>query len=179
MRTNILTVIAVSVVKESGGDNLIIQVDSREKAGKKDHILDYFENQGIKTVRSKLFVGDYTLLHKQDVCIDIKQDVLELFNCLTKDHVRFRNELIRAQKNGILLIVLTEEKLPNGRIDCWKSPLWKSTTQKHKKGEPVTRVNPETMRKAMITMQEKYGVRFLFCDKQESGKRIVEILSGV
>lgn len=157
---------------------MIIQVDTREKDGKKDHILEYFEKQGIKTVRSKLFVGDYTLLNKQDVCVDIKQNVLELFNCLTKDHIRFRNELIRAQENGIKLIILTEERLPAGGIVNWKSPVWKSKTDKHAKGELVTKANPATMRKVMVTMQEKYGVKFEFVKKEDSAQRIINILGG-
>lgn len=155
---------------------LIIVQDSREQTSKHDHVLKYFENNGIKVVRSKLFVGDYTLLNNQSVCIDTKKDVLELFNNLTEDHVRFRNECIRAQENGIQLIVLIEEKLPRGGLAEWKSPVWKYTSDKHKKGEPKTRANPVTMRKVMMTMQKKYGVIFTFCDKSESGKKIVDIL---
>lgn len=158
---------------------MIIQQDSREKSGKKGHILKYFEDNGIKVVRSKLFVGDYTLLNNQSVCIDTKKDVLELFMDLTKDHVRFRNECIRARDNGIQLIVLIEEKLPPGGLAEWKSPVWKYTSDKHKKGELKTHANPATMRKAMLTMQNKYGVVFGFCDKKDTGKIIVKILGGV
>lgn len=157
---------------------MIIVQDSREQSGKHNHILKYFEENGIQVVRSKLFVGDYTLLHNQSVCIDTKKDVLELFSNLTKDHIRFRNECIRAKENGIQLIVLIEEKLPPGGLAEWKSPVWKYTSDKHKKGELKTHANPATMRKAMLTMQDKYGVVFCFCDKSESGKKIVDILKA-
>lgn len=140
------------------GIKLIIQQDTREKDGKKNHILSYFEKQGIKVVRNKMFVGDYTLLNNQSVCVDTKKDVLELFFDLTKDHIRFRNECIRAKENDIQLVVLIEEVLPDGKLVNWKSPVWKSTTMSHKKGEPVSKANPVAMRKAMITMQEKYGL---------------------
>ncbi len=157
---------------------MIIQQDSREQLGKHQHVLDYFEQQGIKVVRSKLYVGDYTLATNQSVCIDTKRDVLELFMNLTKDHVRFRDECIRAQEAGIKLIVLIEEPLPSGGLAEWESPRFKSTTDSHKKGDKRTNANPATMRKIMLTMQEKYGVRFYFCDKKDTGKIIVHILKG-
>ena len=155
---------------------MIIVQDSREQADKHDHVLKYFEESGIKVVRSKLFVGDYTLLNNQSICIDTKRDVIELFMDLTKDHVRFRNECIRAQENGIQLVVLVEEKLPQGGLEAWQSPVWKSTTQKHHKGDKITNANPATMKKAMRTMREKYGVLFAFCSKQKAGKVIEKIL---
>ncbi len=158
---------------------LIIQQDSREQEGKHKHVLDYFEQQGIKVVRSKLYVGDYTLATNQSVCIDTKSDVLELFMNLTKDHVRFRDECIRAQEAGIKLIVLIEEPLPPGGLSEWKSPVFKSNTANHKKGQPVTQANPSSMKKAMGTMHKKYGVIFAFCNKESSGKVILKILSGV
>lgn len=155
---------------------MIIVQDSREQEGKHKHILSYFSEQGIKVVRSKLFVGDYTLLNNQSVCIDTKKDVVELFMDLTKDHIRFRNECIRAQENGIHLIILIEEKLPDGGLVNWKSPRYKSNGKTHKFGDPVTRADPCIMRKAMITMQKKYGVRFCFCDKSLTGAIIEKIL---
>ena len=156
---------------------MIIMQDTREKAGKKDHILDYFAAHGIDVVHSKVYVGDYTLPTDQSICIDTKQDMLELFGNLTQDHVRFRNECIRAQEADIQLIVLTEEMPPDGKIELWESPIWKSTTSEHKKGEPKSHANPATMKKAMLTMHEKYGVRFWFCDKSRTGELIVKTLS--
>lgn len=155
---------------------MVIVQDSREHTGKKDHILSYFEQNGIQVVRSKLYVGDYSLLHDQSVCIDTKKDCLELFQNLTQSHVRFRSELIRAQSYGIQLYILTEERLPTGGLNEWVSPVYKSNSANHKKGEPMTTVNPAIMRKAMITMQEKYGVKFRFCDKQDTGKIILGLL---
>ena len=156
---------------------MIIQQDSREQEGKHKHILKYFADNGIKVVRNKLFVGDYTRLDNQTICVDTKKDVLELFSNLTKDHTRFRNECIRAKENGIHLIILIEEELPNHNLAEWKSPIWKSTTSKHKKGQKVTQANPAVMRKIMLTMQEKYGVEFRFCNKKDTAKIIIDILS--
>lgn len=152
---------------------IIIQQDTREQLGKKNHILDYFNSVGVKVVRSKLFVGDYTLLNKQDVCVDVKQNCLELFSCLTKEHERFKRELVRAQENEIKLIILTEEQLAG-----WVSPVWNSNTKSHKAGEPMSKTNPHTIKKIISTMENKYGVEFMFCNKSETGKRILEVLCG-
>lgn len=158
---------------------MIIQQDTREQLGKHDHVLKYFKDNGIECYRDMLPVGDYSLYISHRICIDTKQDVLELFMDLTHDHVRFREELIKAQERGIQLVVLVEEKLPKGGLANWKSPVWKFTTSKHKKGEKVTKANPKTMKAAMLTMQKKYGVIFRFCDKSETGKEIVDMLREV
>ena len=155
---------------------MIIQQDTREQNGKHNHVLAYFERKGIKVVQSKLFVGDYTLLEDQGTCIDTKQSVVELFSNLTKDHARFKYECKRAQDFGIKLIVLVEEKLPEGGLVNWKSPVWKSTTNRHKKGDKITRADPIIMKKSMLTMQERYGVEFRFCDKSVTGACIVALL---
>ena len=104
---------------------MIIQMDTREQCGKKDHILSYFEQAGIKVVRSKLFVGDWTRLDKQDVCIDTKTGGLqEAYGNVVQQHVRFRNECIRARQNGIRLIVLVEEERISRLEDVcmWENP---------------------------------------------------------
>ena len=45
-------------------------------------------------------------------------------------------------------------------------------------GLPKYKFNPETLRKALITMQDKYGVKFRFCDGRSTGKRLIEYLKG-
>ena len=36
----------------------------------------------------------------------------------------------------------------------------------------------ERLYKVMLTMQNKYGIEWRFCDKRNTGQRIIEILSG-
>lgn len=43
---------------------------------------------------------------------------------------------------------------------------------------PIGPMNGEKVAKIMRTMEEKYGVEFQFCRKSESGKRIIELLTG-
>jgi hypothetical protein len=88
-----------------------------------------------------------------------------------QEHRRFRLECERAQKCGIQLIVLVEEVLPGGRLDYWRSPL-------DREGRPLCLFDPARLRKACITMQRKYGVKFRFCDGRKTGKILLEYLEG-
>ncbi len=127
----------------------IIVVDTRQQDGR--HALKdaYFEEHGVKTVRSKLIVGDYARIDNQTVSVDTKRNILELAgNICGKQHERFRNECIRARDCGIKLIILSKR----------------------------TQVSGETLGKAMKTMTEKYGVQFEFCAVDATAKRIIDIL---
>lgn len=113
------------------------------------------------------------------VSVDTKQDILELaHNVMSSDHRRFKDECIRATEAGIQLVVLIEEVPPFGRLDMWEVPRFKSSGRYHKYGDPMTLVDPSALRKACITMQEKYGVKFRFCTRRQSPARIIKYLKG-
>lgn len=123
----------------------------------------WFEANGYPTYRTKLFVGDYTLATDQSVCIDTKRNILELAgNICGKQHERFRAECIRAHDTGIQLIVLIEQIPPLNDLANWTSKL--------------SQVKGATLKKAMATMTDKYGVQFEFCKPDRTAKRIIDIL---
>ena len=155
-----------------------IIVDSRQQDGKHDIKHKQMQDMGYKLLTSKLPLGDYAFINDLSVVVDTKKDILELIMDMHKDHKRFRNECILALENKIQLFIMVEEIPPNNRIDEWKSPIWKSDTRYHSKGQKVTNTDMVAFRKSLITMQEKYGVKFLFCDKKDTGKKIVELLKG-
>lgn len=114
-----------------------------------------------------------------NISVDTKQDILELsHNVMSSDHRRFKAECIRATEAGIQLVVLIEEVPPFGRLDMWEVPRFKSSGRYHKYGDPMTLVDPSALRKACITMQEKYGVKFRFCTRRQSPARIIKYLKG-
>lgn len=158
---------------------MVLLEDSRNQIGKHKNIADYCKKNGIIIRRSKLYVGDYQLPNDSHISVDTKQDVLEVASNVFQEHRRFREECVRAQEAGITLIVLVEEELPDGRLDHWVSPVWHTQTKYHKYGEPVSRVDPVRLRKAMYTMQDEYGVKFRFCSKRDAGQRLIEYLTGV
>lgn len=156
---------------------MVLFEDVRNKPGKHKNIHEYCDRQGIKIVRQCLNVGDYMLGGpefggiKGDVVVDTKSGVPELAMDCFQDHIRFRNECERAQEQGIKLIVLIEEVLPGGRLSNWKSPLGRD-------GLPKYKFDPAILRKVMITMQQRYGVLFFFCDGRSTGKVLIEHLKG-
>ena len=150
---------------------LVVQIDTREKPKAIENIVKEFDKQGVKHIRSKLYSGDFMLLSNPYLTIDRKQNLNELCNNVVQDHKRFRDELIRAQEVGISVVVLVEhgggikslEDVPN-----WVNPRLKVS--------PLA-VSGERLYKILKAMEYTYKVRFEFCDKRQTGKRILEILT--
>lgn len=167
---------------------ITIQQDTREQTKKHDHVLKYFAAEGIKVVRSKLYVGDYTRLDKQDVCIDTKKDLQEVYGNVILHNVRFKEECIRAKEAGIRLVVLiADEHIRHiSEVHTWVNPRirkWETVKAAQEKGKlmqiklsPRPPVSSEQLQRAMETMGERYGVEWRFCPKAETGRRILEIL---
>ena len=150
---------------------MVLLEDTRNKPGQHKNIEAYCRQQGIEIIRTILLVGDYQISNKGDISVDTKYGVPELASDIFQQHERFRAECERAKRCDIQLIILTEEVLPGGRLDLWKSPLGRD-------GKPKYKFDPSILRKAMITMQEKYGVKFRFCSRRQSPARIIKYLKG-
>ena len=157
---------------------MILLQDTRQQYGKHRNIEAYCKRMGIQIVNQCLSVGDYMLPGRM-VSVDTKENILELAsNVMSSDHRRFKAECVRAQEQGIQLIILVEEVPPYGRLDMWEVPRWQSSNKWHRYGEPMTLVDPAALRKACITMQKKYGVKFRFCSRLQSPKRVIQYLKG-
>lgn len=167
---------------------MIIQIDTREQ--KNSHIEKWFEENSIKTVRSKMFVGDYMNIANGLLCIDKKYGLDEVYNCLVSDHNRFRDECIRAKESGIKLIVLTEEpdiksldevsKWRNPRVDKWYM-VHNAQLKGKMKNIRISKQPPLSSKRLQVimeTMTERYGVEWQFCPKEKTAERIFEILAG-
>lgn len=158
-----------------------IMQDTREQRGKHKNIEDFMRKHGVKIIRDKVYVGDYTLPTDRRVSVDVKQDIVEIAgNICGEQHGRFREELKRAQETGTKLYVLIQQNECNGKyITCpedlhlWESPKFRYGK---KKGEPRTFVKGEPLGKAMRTMEERYGAIFLFCAPEESGQYVLKLL---
>lgn len=105
----------------------------------------------------------------------------------------FHRGLKRAQNSGIQLYILVENKEGVRSIEdliLWHNPrldmlqksneiigYWKNGKPRYK----MVRKYPyagtgEWLAKSCLTMQQKYGVKFLFCKPEESGPKILELL---
>ena len=157
---------------------MILLQDTRQQYGKHRNIEAYCKRMGIQIVNQCLSVGDYMLPGRM-VSVDTKENILELAsNVMSSDHRRFKAECVRAQEQGIQLIILVEEVPPYGRLDMWEVPRWQNSNKWHRYGDPMTLVDPAALRKACITMQKKYGVKFRFCSRLQSPKRVIQYLKG-
>ena len=151
-----------------------VVIDSRERwtqPGSKDHhIPDYFSRHGIEWEVKALNVGDYQLDGNPSVSVDRKQSIDELAtNLLNKsDSARFWREIRRAYSQSIKLIVLcegggTKYKTVND-LAAWKSK--------------YSGVTGRRLISEIVRCEYAYGVTFLLCNRRETAKRIVELLTG-
>ena len=149
-----------------------IQIDTREHAHAIHRILKTFDEAGVNHISSKLYVGDYQRLDNGLLVVDRKQNLAELAGNFTQQHERFRSELERAKKAQIRIVVLCEH---GGQIHSIEDvEVWQNPRLKESPGA----ITGERMAKIMRTMSERYGVEWAFCDKRQTGRRIIEILEG-
>lgn len=142
--------------------------DTRQKSGMHELKHQHFEEMGVELVRNMLPFGDYAL--PPSVSVDTKADMSEIASNIGSDHKRFKRECIAARDAGCQLIILVEN---TEGIAC--------VNDVHKWVNPELIYRPraitgERLQKAMLTMHERYGVRFEFCKPEESAKRIMELL---
>lgn len=162
---------------------MIVQIDSREKKKELERITKQFDELNIKHFVSKLYCGDYQSLDNARLCVDRKKDLSELLCNVCQQHERFRAEIIRANEAGIKLVFLCEHGKGIEKLDdvlWWENPRAKKRVKKNgiwvEQEQKV--MHGDVLYKILCTMQRKYGVEFLFCDKKDTGKRILEILSN-
>lgn len=145
----------------------ILICDTREKKNKS--ILKYFDKNNIDYIISKLDYGDYTLYKNNTVVIDRKDSLLEMAHnlCSTLEHERIKAEIQRAKDDGCkeFIFLIAESKIKSiDDIAKWSSP--------------HTKVKGSTLLKTMVTMKNKYGVRFIICPRAKMGEYIIKLLGG-
>ena len=169
---------------------MTIYEDTRQKIGEHRNIAEYCRQQGIIVRRTKLEIGDY--VSPSPVAVDTKQGMGEVYSNLVQDHDRFRNECIRAQEDGTVLVILIEndeglrclddvERWDNPRVhDYYAKYAWALAARKNGKTVklPAPPISNKRIVKMMETMTERYGVQWMFCSYEETGAKVVEILSG-
>lgn len=147
-------------------------------------VLDRKANRGIEPKKMD-FLGTYT------VAVDSKRDMNEIErNIIGESHARFRDELILAKNNGIKLYILVEnrdgikETRDVFRYTSKRRLNWLKYNKMHQEGRALhvtipskPPVSGETLAKAMLTMELKYGCKFVFCKPEEAGAKVIELLT--
>ena len=149
---------------------MVIVVDTREKPRAIVKILAEFDRQGVKVVRRALNFADYFNPDRPDVIIDRKQNLNEIAFNVVQGRARFLREVERCNRAGCHLIVLIEHSPRIRKLEDvigWKNPRLKVS--------PLA-VSGERLFRIMHAMGTKYGIDWQFCGKQQTGKRIIELL---
>ena len=153
----------------------MLMVDSREKPKAIKTILKQFDERGINYSISKLYIGDYMEYSNPLLVIDRKQSIQELAANCTRDNARFKAELERAKAVGAKLIILVEQNRYYDR-DKWIQVcniedlmLWSS---------PHTTIRGEKVYRVLRSWCAKYDIEIQFCDKRQTGRKILEIIYG-
>lgn len=153
-----------------------------------DKVMDVIRRKSARKMEVKKmdFLGSY------DVSVDTKKDMQEIVgNICGKAHPRFRDECILAQNNGIKLYVLVENTDGIKTVQDvfkWHNPRlhrYNKIAYMHKYGKwlnvPLPKAEPTSgtiLAKAMLTMQLKYGVEFVFCRPEDAGAKVLELLGA-
>jgi len=133
------------------------------------------------------------LVNDIKVAVDRKNSIDEICSNICssrKNHERFRDEVIMAQKAGCKFYVLienTEGIRSVNDITKWSNPRlhrYNKIKYMHSIGKwehiklPSTRPPCDNVRlmKSMITMSLKYGIEWVLCSPHESAGKIVELL---
>ena len=151
-----------------------------------DKVQDVLDRKAARGVPVKMMdlIGTYNV-----VC-DSKKDIQELIGDICgKSHARFKDELLLAQNNGIKLYILVEDDggyvkkgIYNKPVRClqdlfsWKNPrlfIWRQGKQLY-----PTATKGATLAKVCITIEQKYGCKFVFCSHADSAKVILDLLIG-
>ena len=131
-----------------------------------------------------------------DICYkhSVSESAISSFQALyVKRHGFFHRGLKRAQNSGIRLYILVENEDKVNSIDDlfrWHNPrldilinsnqmigFWGNGKPRYKKVQKYPyAATGEWLAKACLTMEEKYGCKFLFCKPEESGEKILELL---
>ena len=164
-----------------------IQVDSREHKAEWERIQKQFDDMGIKYFRSKMYVGDYQSLDNPRLVIDRKKNLQELCGNVCQQHERFKAELIRALQQNIKIVILVEHGEDVKTLEdvwFWENPRKHEIRWRMVNGKRVRTVQSEKavdgsqLYRSLKTIKDRYNVDFVFCAKEQTGQKIVEILNN-
>ena len=167
-----------------------IIIDTREKPKATEKIEAEFKRQGVQYLRSKLPYGDYHSPDYPDIVIDRKQNLLELCanvssvpkkdengkikrnsdGSVMTDLSRFSAELRGARNFGYHMVILCEH---GGQIKTLEDV--KSWTNPRLKTSPLA-MSGHRLYVVLSRLMLTYDFEIEFCDKRNTGKRIIEIL---
>lgn len=104
--------------------------------------------------RSGLLVGDYTTRKLLDKFHIERKSPQDLYSTLTHAHARFRNELIRAEVNGIVLVMF---------VECSRD----NFVNKVFPGGSMRKCESTTLEKIVSTVERRYKLEIVWCNDRD------------
>lgn len=155
----------------------MILIDTREKPEAIKKIVSYFESNGIEYDRTKLYFGDYRNYNNPHLVIDRKRSIAELAQNVTIERDRFRRELEKVEATGSRLIILVEQDYYSAKGKTTTRTIKVKTIHdlylwKHPKAE----IYGDRVARILYGLSKRYPIEIEFCNRNKTGKRIMEIL---
>lgn len=97
---------------------------------------------------------------------------MELCGNITQQHERFQAELLKAREIGIRIIILCEHGDDIQSLEdvyFWQNP---------RLLQSPNATTGKALYKSLCTIRDRYGVQFEFCNKRQTAKKIMELLSN-
>lgn len=154
--------------------NMIILVDTREK--KNEHIVKWFDDNGIQWQSKALKTGDYSLLLKacpehgfpkdtyftDELVIERKNSVDELAGNLVEASGRILKEFSRMQNIDRCYIIIENDSIDNIIEGNYRSEY-----------------NSDSYLRTLLTLQKRCGFYLYFTEPENTGKLIYEICKNI
>lgn len=144
-------------------ESMTVLVDTREQNTARAR--KRWEQIGVSIERVTLKFGDYSvkcdvLDLRNVVVLERKMNIDELAHCYCQDRKRFVREFERAKEAGAKMYLLVE----NSSLDEAYSGHYRS------------RVHPASLTASLFAWLARYNCQILFCDEDNSGKVIHDVL---
>lgn len=148
--------------------SMIFLIDTQEKEGKHDHILEYFDKNKISYINKKLPYGDYSFMIPQNTDLGIMKDI------------SFEDEIVIERKANLdeLAGNLVEDK--GARIlkefalckAKMKLMIENNTYNDLCTGNYKSQYKPKSFMGKLHSIEHRYNIPFHFVEKQNSGRFI-------
>lgn len=154
-------------------NNFVVLVDTKEQ--KNEHILSWFESNGIKYKKKSLKTGDYSFMvtanpelgimsdqyFTDEICIERKNSVNEIasnFASVNKDDDRIMRELNRMINIDMVYLLIEDDNLSDLIEGRYRS-----------------NINAMSLFRSILTWQARNGMKIYFVDKELMGRIIYEL----
>ena len=145
-------------------ENMVVIIDTREK--KNDHLLKYFDDNGVKWVCKKLDTADYSfelpnykhLGLDRKILVEKKNSLDEITGNFTTSRDRFQREFERITDEHLHLVI--------------ENTTWKKVVN----GSYRSKMHPNSLIASLLSWSIRYGFKVWFVGKDESPMLIYNIL---